>query len=74
MVTALRDEMLQGPRTEMIQAARANVEDLEHQLENAVLDFERSVRLLEKRGISQQEHDQATYLVRTIQALSLIHI
>ena len=68
MVTAMRDEMLQGPRTEMIQAARANVEDLEHQLENAVLDFERSVRLLEKRGISQQEHDQATYLVRTIQA------
>ena len=66
VATAVRDEMSEGPRTETIRAAKADVKDLEQQLDNAVIDLERSVRLLDKKGISQQEFDQSELAVKSL--------
>ena len=66
VATAVRDELSQGPRTETIRAAQAEVKNLEQQLENGMIDFRRSTRLLTKRGISQQEFDRSELNVKTI--------
>ena len=65
---AVRDELSEGPRSETIRSATADVKDLEQQLENAVVDFQRSTRLLAKRGISQQEFDQSELGVKSLRA------
>ena len=55
---ALLDELLSGPRQETIAAARAEVRDLQAQLELAKLNFQRSKELLPTppfaRGIRQE--------------------
>ncbi len=65
---ARRDEMIKGPRVQAIRSADANVDDLEQQLENAKLDFDRAETLLPKGAVSQQEYDQAKYRVSTLSA------
>lgn len=66
VATAVRDELSQGPRTETIRAAQAEVKNLEQQLENGMIDFRRSTRLLAKKGISKQEFDRSELNVKTI--------
>lgn len=60
-------ELREGPRIQAIQSAQANVKELENQLENAQRDFERADSLLPQGAVSAQEHDQAKYLVTTLE-------
>ena len=62
------NELQKGPRQEAIRSAAANVEDLDQQLENALLDLARAKNLLPKKAISQQEFDQTQFRAKTLKS------
>lgn len=55
---SLLDELQAGPRKETIAAARADVRDLQSQVELAQLTFRRREQLLKSQAISQEDYDQ----------------
>ncbi|HMO13435.1 MAG TPA: HlyD family efflux transporter periplasmic adaptor subunit [Pirellulaceae bacterium] len=64
---AMLAELMAGPRQQTIAAARADVQDLQAQLELAIADFERRERLKGSGAISMKEYDDAKTLVRSIE-------
>ena len=65
---ALLAEFEAGPRRQTIEAARAEVRDLQAQVELAKLNFSRREELLHSRAISQEEYDQTELGMRSTQA------
>lgn len=55
---SLLDELEAGPRVQTIEAARAEVADLESQVELAKLNFQRREELLASRAISREDYDR----------------
>ncbi len=65
---ALMRELRQGPREEAIRAARAQVQDIDHQLQREQIQLARSSQLIEQNAISQQQHEQTLFGVRGLEA------
>lgn len=62
------DEMIAGPRTEVIEAAQASVVELDSQLELAQQVHKRRQRLLAIGGVSQEEAEQAANAIEKLLA------
>ena len=65
---SLLEELEAGPRRETIEAARAEVRDLQSQVELAQLIFRRSEQLLPTRGIAQEEYDRTALGLSSMRA------
>lgn len=65
---AVLREMLAGPRSEVVAAARAVVTDLETQVELLVRKAERRERLLAQKTISDEEYDEIQSLLVSLEA------
>jgi RND family efflux transporter MFP subunit len=62
------DELKAGPRPEVIRAARARVQELLSRKELAQIRLLRREELLERRAISKEEFDTATFEVSALEA------
>ncbi len=62
---SLLRELIAGPRQQTIDATRAEVRDLESQVELAELNFERRERLLASRATSREEYENASLGLRS---------
>lgn len=62
------DELTAGPRRESIVAAKAQVRDIEQQLELAQVQTRRRQELLARQAISREEFDRLDFQARSLQA------
>ncbi len=62
------DELSSGPRAETIRAARAQLSDVNQQLQREQNRLERSEELFKQRAISKQQHEQTLFGVRALEA------
>lgn len=66
--TAVLEELRAGPREEQIAAARAEVANLQAQLEVKKLNTSRREALIQSRAVSQEEFDSAKFGLESAQA------
>ncbi len=62
------EELEAGPREQTIAAARAEVADLQSQLELALLNFDRRQQLLQSQAISREEYDRTSLGLKSAEA------
>ncbi|MFZ5829480.1 MAG: efflux RND transporter periplasmic adaptor subunit [Planctomycetota bacterium] len=62
------DELIAGPRREQVAAAKAEVQNLEAQVELLALNLERRAKLLSENAIAREEYDSAALNFRSMQA------
>ena len=62
------DELREGPRRESIEAARAQVSEIERQLELAQVQTRRRSELLARQAISQEEFDRLDFQAKALDA------
>jgi RND family efflux transporter MFP subunit len=66
--TATLNELVAGPRVEVIAAAEAELRELAAEAEVARRSLERRAQLVETRAISREEYDDALYLLQAAEA------
>jgi multidrug resistance efflux pump len=62
------DELISGPRQETIAAARAQLNDLQQQLELSQVQTKRRQELLDRQAISREEFDRLDFQSRSLEA------